>query len=126
MSAMRASRKPCSAKICSAASTSRARVSAPFRERGPLGFSEVAGAVADTPLLGWDPAGENVTVLASLDLPSTLPVAADRVVDELERNGEASAMHAPPHSPSPMTDDYRSIRVAPIGGALGAEVTGVD
>ena len=25
-----------------------------------------------------------------------------------------------------MTDDYRSIRVAPIGGALGAEVTGVD
>src|SRR5947209_14554882 len=39
MSEMRASRKPFSSKICLAASSRRARVSAPLRDRGPLGLS---------------------------------------------------------------------------------------
>src|ERR1039458_9354368 len=49
MSEIRASRNPSLSKISFAALTSRALVSAPLRDRGPLGFSLASGRVVDTP-----------------------------------------------------------------------------
>ena len=48
MSEIRASRKPSRSNTSLAAAISRARVSIPLRERGPLGFSPVSGGVVDT------------------------------------------------------------------------------
>src|ERR1700685_1023130 len=51
MSEIRASRKPSRSKTSFAAPRSRARVSTPLRDRGPLGFSLVrGGGVVDTPV----------------------------------------------------------------------------
>jgi hypothetical protein len=68
MSEIRASRKPSFSKISFAAVTSRALVSAPLRDRGPLGFSLAIGRVDDTSLcLGTG------SLLGGVNVPSPFP-----------------------------------------------------